>query len=234
MNEPKFIRPHVSLDCIARGRQDFAYKVTGYWSEPVTLYLKRKFIWRDEELEATEVIDRWEFEMSHSSGGYEKDAHPIESERNLALAILDACELVEILKDNIEYYEQVYQLHDAEEKRRNKIESDKRQAKIDADPAMSEESAKSLLTVMKDSVPDYWDLAVCDVRVRGKDWESEPHDYSRRYVRITCKQIGSCNNRRVQWRYNGDVISYKRLLEWLQELADDFKLDTPAHREAKV
>ncbi len=223
-----FTRPIVSLDRVVHGNVEFKYDVDGFWSNPCSLYMRRKFIWREEELEATAVVDRWEFEIRHSSGGYDSDADPLKSDRNMALAMLDAYEFAQELKDNLPYYEQMYQLREEQEQIATEKRRAERQAVIDADPAMPESVAKDIIAQLRDDVKTsdkYYATSAIEVRKRGESWEPEKNCYHKTYERFLCRNVGYTGTARIQWRCSGEVVSEKYVIEQMCGLANDYKLE---------
>lgn len=120
--------------------------VDGYWSEPVSISVTRKSF-------DPEKPGKWEFEVSNSSGGKDdKEIDYLTSSVNFAHAILAAVEYCRELEANQDWLESCYK-----ENRRIAIEElrakeAKRQAEIDADVAVGDEMAKTVIDQMlKDS-----------------------------------------------------------------------------------
>lgn len=187
-------------------------KVTGFWGAPVTIRVKRDWSFRDEKNVT------WNFEISHSSGGTERDTDSLVTERYFAEAIVAACDYVETLKPRAAELEAAYQRRMAEWKATAEAERAAKQAKIDADKAIGEKAARAYLDALvantRASDPR---IRVLRAKVRGED---DIHDF------VAIRNWSD----RVTLRLHGSAIGTKAAAEKLAGyafagLVTDAKLD---------
>lgn len=101
-----FERSEFTIKDIARGFGSIKWRVKGFWSTPVEVYVNRDASFIDDNLKG-----KWSFEISNSSGGHEGGISEVERARNFSLAINDACDTVEFLKTVEDQLEIAFQEH---------------------------------------------------------------------------------------------------------------------------
>jgi len=196
-----FTRPEVDIEWIGRrGHFSLEYKVHGFWSEPVKIYIRNERIY-DGEIDARS----WEFEVQNSSGGRDLKVEPDNkvAMTNFAHAILDAIELVKELEAQANELTHFLQVEMAERRAQAEIEQAKRQAAMDADPEIGEEGAKQLLIELREAAKLDDKHKVCLVMYqRGSDYTTT----------VVAENMGGNSMRYKATGYDKSTISRKELM----------------------
>lgn len=140
-----------------RGGHAIQVHVHGYWSDPITIYVRRKEQWdfSKDRKEPLPVI--WEFELTHSSGGRTTDevAEDIDAEANFAQGILAAVQHARLLRSQTELLEKHYQAQQLiDEVRRNEAKraaDEAKAARVAADTVLGSEGACRLVAAARDA-----------------------------------------------------------------------------------
>lgn len=116
--------------------------VEGFWSSPIDIRVRRDSF----------GDQKWEVEVSHSSGGYEGDnkfpAGRLVAERNFANAILASLELAESLKSQFDVMEESYQQYRKECREADEKKEAERKARLDKDPGFAKVDAELIVAQM--------------------------------------------------------------------------------------
>ena len=132
-------------DVGARGYASVPVYVHGYWSDVITLYIKRECDWRPD------AVPTWTFEVTHSSGGRDDKAVPdsLEAERNFGNALLNVTQLARGLRaDSQEVLEAAYQVEMAARREQEARDKAAKEAAIEADEPVGLPRAVALLATL--------------------------------------------------------------------------------------
>lgn len=185
--------------------------VNGFWGTPVTIRIKRDWHWGDDKDRGT-----WIVEVSHSSGGTERGVDSLAHERNLAVALLAACDYAEELRARSDEMEAAYQRRwEAERAAREKVEAEKA-AKIEADAPITANVAKAAVDAIREmarvrrsfDANGFSQIAMVQLIAR---FRGEEH-----VVKLTAVRTF---NDRVVLRRGLDTISRKDAIDLLTECA---------------
>jgi hypothetical protein len=123
-------------------------KVAGFWGNPISLRISRN--WRDLE----DRTAQWDIEVTHSSGGCERDWDKLVAEQNFADALLATLDLARSLQSRVEEIEAAYQAVRAEVQAKAEAERAERLAKIEADAPFGNSQANQVVKQMRAIVID--------------------------------------------------------------------------------
>jgi hypothetical protein len=198
-----FTRPEVDLETIGRrGYIGLQYKVHGFWSEPITLYVRR-----EGRFDGDRAVHEWSFEVNNSSGGRDTEVEPDNAVAmtNFAHAILDAVALGQELMAQVDTLNHHHNLAVAERDAQREVERREHEEQMAADPALGEENAKRLLSEVREMAKSGNNgLATLVIYHRG----------SNACNRIVANNIGGNSMRYTMGR---DQISRKNLLSMLEK-----------------
>lgn len=118
--------------------------VEGFWSSPITLRIQRN--WHGEN-------NLWNFDISHSSGGYEGDdkfpAGRLVAESNFAMCILEGIKVLEELKSKTDIFEANYQRGIAERKAAEERARKEKEDRLAKDPGFTKAQAEAIVLQMQ-------------------------------------------------------------------------------------
>lgn len=184
-----------TLEAIGRGEQSsISIKVKGYWSHSsITVYARANLFGEK---------GTWDFSISHSSGGRDKDEveGDAQAARYFAEGMILAAEIVEELQSNVDVLNKYHEQMKAELKAEYEAEQAAKAAKAAADSCIGSLLAKSLIDSLKSG-----HMAAIYARMLGKD---------RVAVSFTCKAQGNA----IIYA-NGTRISVKEAVELLATMS---------------
>lgn len=115
--------------------------VDGFWSTPVSICIQRQNY-------CVDGTSAWEFDVTHTSGGYEGDDN-LQATLNFAMANIAAVEYCKELQKDIPALEQAYQATHAVMIPKADEERKAREAVLAGDPEVGLTNAKMLIKLMK-------------------------------------------------------------------------------------
>lgn len=124
-----------------------SFRVHGYWSsDSISVYLERHLYWA-READGDKVLRTWKFTVSHASGGRDSKVEPDDavSAKCFGLAMIAAAEICETLKALTPELEATAVRRSEERAAAEAARKAAEQAAIDADVALGEEAAKTLV-----------------------------------------------------------------------------------------
>lgn len=129
------------VERVRSGHASFGVRVTGYWSSDVIrIYVRRNLDWNTQKF-------NWTIEVTHSSGG--RDSKQVEddldAEENFGNAMLAAVKFARELRLRQDEFEVAYQIYQAELQAWSEEQAREKQAKIDADPALTKAQVKEMI-----------------------------------------------------------------------------------------
>jgi len=182
------------------------FEVYGYWSDVVTLRVKREFNWRAEE-EARAAV--WTVDVSHSSGGREPSvSSDLIAERCFAKAIVAACDLGESLAARRDEMEAAYQARREIDRAAQEARNAEHAAKLAADPAIGAAPARAYIDALVENTRQLNGSKVRALRARVRGSDSV----------ITIVARRSWNDK-IQLRFGGSAIGRKEAATKLADLA---------------
>lgn len=128
---PGYTIPFLNTEALT-SRHQLRVKVTGYWSEPISIGLTRDFD------PTNPGVPRWSFDISHSSGGRDCKAvlSDAEAARNLGYALIAAASHAEMLVSRADALESGFQSRCEEWRKAEQAaqaEREAQRAKLDAE-----------------------------------------------------------------------------------------------------
>ena len=138
---PVFVEAWSLEDIGKNGRANIRVHVHGYWSDVITVYVTRDFVWRNEEQST------WSFSVSHSSGGRDKKeiSDDMEAEALFARGLLTAVTVARTIRDQEPELTRLFNEERAAQKAAIAAERAAAAAAREADPAMTVAAAKSVV-----------------------------------------------------------------------------------------
>lgn len=187
-----------SIEEIGRhGSGRVSMQIHGYWSsDPISLYIDRRFSLKDEW--------QWTVALSHSSGGRDTDQQhsDIVAGRCLAAALEALCDMADTIENQFEQLEVFYQQRQADDAAERAAKEAAKQKLIEADAPLGENGAKAVLSFLEGKArQQLWVEHYAVVLPRGAETG----------FGVSAKFSGD----RTTFRYKGNVISRKALLEEL-------------------
>jgi hypothetical protein len=128
----------------AQGSGRMTVYVHGYWSDVISIYVRRDAMWSIDVAAGTRTRNtEWIVSVNHSSGGRDVDqvADDVQAERNFAHGLLRACDFAAELRADVAHLEELYRM----EQELRRVEQEQAaaalQARVDADPAVGPQRA---------------------------------------------------------------------------------------------
>lgn len=182
---------------VEKGYINIKFNVLGYWSDVITLRVRRDFKSSNAE---------WSASVSHSSGGRDTKViiSDIEAERNFAKAILAAADLADELMTRVPEFEQKFQSRIQEFLEESNRQKELLQKKFDEDSMMSESDIQKITDKL-----EKFDSVSVFTYPRGSDYGVEVMVSVTRPLRAGQRTVYRINNNRVSKEGIKDYFSSK-------------------------
>jgi hypothetical protein len=190
--------PEITADMVGTGYCSIPVKVTGFWGDAITIYLRRNSTY-DQPL--------WLADVRHSSGGTERGFDPLVQEMNFGRAVIRSVEHAKwIIVHQQGVLEDIYQSNVAEYKAYEEKQRQENEARLAEDPELGVHVAAVMVKIAISNIRTPPFASVMTILVYERN--AEKHCLSFTGVKLT-------SGNRLSFYFNGNKVGKDDLIRLL-------------------